>query len=69
MIDQKKIDRIMAMQGTAHRYKCEVLTADGTINSMTGFSFRQMRNWLVKEAKQVPQRMIRVTDMTTGEQV
>jgi len=69
MIDQMKIDRMMKMRGTTHRYMCEVLQPDGVIQTKTGLSFKGMQRWLQARAVETPQRMIKVTDMTTGEKI
>ena len=67
MINQIKLDRLMALENTTDRFKCEMLNADGIIEVEEHYTFRQLKFWLVDRAKEVPMKMIRVVNETTGE--
>ena len=66
MIDQKKIDRMRAMAPTRDRFKCEVLQPDGEIKVKEHMTFGMLQEWLIARSQETPQRMVRVTNESSG---
>ena len=66
MIDQKKIDRMRAMAPTKDTFKCEVLQPDGEIKVKEHMTFSMLQEWLIAGSQETPQRMVCVTNESSG---
>lgn len=66
MIDQAKLDRLMALQGDDDLYLCDVQETDGVIHKHT-FTFNEMIELLVQCASETPQPTVRIVKQSTGE--